>query len=416
MSLCRYLPVPSDRMSILWSLLSVEDAVVLEYGPSGTTRYSMILYGKLGIEQGGRMYCTDLNEDDIVMGEVAHLEDAIIEIDRCSDAKVIFVVASSLIAVIGTDIKGVCLEIQDKVKARLVAFDQGGLKGDYTVGLMETYKLLCKEFPKKNVEKQAKTYNIIGLSMGQYHAKSDLWEVGQLMQEAFGYTCNATLCCEVTTVDLENLPAAEVNIVLREEAVPAAKMLEKKHEMPYVKGSPYGYQGTLDWLEEVSKAINVEINPKMKARIQKKAKDLEERMEFILFMRTEVPTAVIMGDYDRILGISTFLKGMGFTIEHAICDHSLSLFNCEKIEEIKVLEREKDRLDILKACERRLIIADEISLDIANETNTKILVSAPFFKSPIASHFPIVGEKGTDALLEVIYEYIRLLRGPTGVH
>lgn len=36
MSLCRYLPVPSDRMGIIWSLLSVKDSIILEYGPAGT--------------------------------------------------------------------------------------------------------------------------------------------------------------------------------------------------------------------------------------------------------------------------------------------------------------------------------------------------------------------------------------------
>ena len=44
MSLVRYLPTPSDRMGILWSLLSVEGSVILEYGPAGTTHYSMSLF------------------------------------------------------------------------------------------------------------------------------------------------------------------------------------------------------------------------------------------------------------------------------------------------------------------------------------------------------------------------------------
>ena len=35
MSLCRYLPVPSDRMAVMWTLLTVGDAVVLEYGGGG---------------------------------------------------------------------------------------------------------------------------------------------------------------------------------------------------------------------------------------------------------------------------------------------------------------------------------------------------------------------------------------------
>lgn len=50
MSLCRYLPVPSDRMGIIWSLLSVNNSIVLEYGPAGTTHFSMGFYGALGVD------------------------------------------------------------------------------------------------------------------------------------------------------------------------------------------------------------------------------------------------------------------------------------------------------------------------------------------------------------------------------
>ena len=37
----RYLPTPSDRMGLLWTLLTIKDGVILELGPSGTTHYSM---------------------------------------------------------------------------------------------------------------------------------------------------------------------------------------------------------------------------------------------------------------------------------------------------------------------------------------------------------------------------------------
>ena len=69
MSLTRFLPVPSDRMGILWSLLNIEDSIVVEYGPAGTTHFSMSLFGELGIEQENRLFTTHMREDDVVMGE-----------------------------------------------------------------------------------------------------------------------------------------------------------------------------------------------------------------------------------------------------------------------------------------------------------------------------------------------------------
>ncbi len=50
MSLCRFYPAPSDRMAIIWSLMPIKDAVVLEYGPAGTTHFGGGLYGSLGLE------------------------------------------------------------------------------------------------------------------------------------------------------------------------------------------------------------------------------------------------------------------------------------------------------------------------------------------------------------------------------
>ena len=108
MSLCRYLPTPSDRMGILWSLLCIEGSVVLEYGPAGTTHYSVSLFGNLGVDQQNRLFTTHMSEDDVVMGDVSRLERALVEIDEGYAPRVIFVVASSVSAVIGTDLRGVC--------------------------------------------------------------------------------------------------------------------------------------------------------------------------------------------------------------------------------------------------------------------------------------------------------------------
>ena len=98
MSLTRFLPTPSDRMGILWSLLTIDNTVILEYGPAGTTHFSMGLFGELNINQENHLFTTHMSEDDVVMGDTKRLEEAIIEIDRNLNPKVIFIVASSVAA------------------------------------------------------------------------------------------------------------------------------------------------------------------------------------------------------------------------------------------------------------------------------------------------------------------------------
>ncbi len=74
MSLVRFLPTPSDRMGILWTLLNIEGSVIVEYGPAGTTHFSMGLFGDLGIEQENRLFTTHMREEDVIMGDTSRLE------------------------------------------------------------------------------------------------------------------------------------------------------------------------------------------------------------------------------------------------------------------------------------------------------------------------------------------------------
>ncbi len=131
MSLCRFYPQPSDRMAIIWSLMPIKNAVVLEYGPAGTTHFGGGLYSSFGLELRGHLFTTHICEDDVVMGDVSRLENAILEIDAAYHPEIIFVVAATVVAVIGTDIAGVCRYMQEQVNARLISFEEGGFRGDY---------------------------------------------------------------------------------------------------------------------------------------------------------------------------------------------------------------------------------------------------------------------------------------------
>ena len=89
MSLCRFYPAPSDRMAIIWSLMPVKNAVVLEYGPAGTTHFGGGLYSSFGIELGKTLYTTHISEDDVIMGDVSRLENAIREVDAAYNPEII---------------------------------------------------------------------------------------------------------------------------------------------------------------------------------------------------------------------------------------------------------------------------------------------------------------------------------------
>ena len=406
MSLVRFLPTPSDRMGIIWSLLAVQGAIVLEYGPAGTTHYSMGLYGGLGLRFQNRMFTTHMSEDDVVMGDVTRLEDAIVELDKSYAPKVIFVVASSVTAVIGTDIKGVCRYMQNEVKAKLVAFEQGGFRGDYSIGLAETYKLLVRNLPKKDVAQEAGVYNIIGASAWRYRMASDIWEVKSLLDEALELSCNACLCCDTSVEELEDMGLAQVNIVLGNEGLAAAKYLQEKFGTPYVYAVPYGYNGTLSFLAQVGEAVGREPDSMVLLRLQTKEKSLSRLSLFTMMGNNKPKKAVVKGDYDLVQGVSAFLEQGGITVLHKMCAHSLKAI-AEPAADVEAYAEESDWLQVIRGLHDTLILADDVALLQADADNMKVLISAPFMNSAVATHMPFMGEKGADFLLEQMQAYCR---------
>ena len=406
MSLVRFLPTPLDRMGIIWSLLAVQGAIVLEYGPAGTTHYSLGLYGGLGLRFQNRMFTTHMSEDDVVMGDVTRLEDAIVELDKNYAPKVIFVVASSVAAVIGTDIKGVCRYMQNEVKAKLIAFEQGGFRGDYSIGLAETYKLLVRNLPRKGVVQEKGVYNIIGASAWRYRMESDIWEIKNLLSEALDLSCNACLCCDTSVEELEDMGQAQVNIVLGNEGLAAAKYLEEKFGIPYVYAVPYGYSGTMSFLAQVGEAVGREPDSMLLLRLQTKEKSLSRLSLFTMMGNNKPRKAVVKGDYDLVQGVSAFLAQAGITVLHKMCAHSLKVIT-EPAADVEAYADEGEWLQVIRGLHDTLILADDVALLQADADNTKVLISAPFMNSAVATHLPFMGEKGADFLLEQMQAYCR---------
>ena len=404
MSLVRFLPTPSDRMGIIWSLLAVQGAIVLEYGPAGTTHYSMGLYGGLGLRFQNRLFTTHMSEDDVVMGDVTRLEEALVELDKNYAPKVIFVVASSVTAVIGTDIKGVCRYMQNEVKAKLVAFEQGGFRGDYSVGLAETYKLLVRNLPQKGVVQEKGLYNIIGASAWRYRMASDIWEVKSLLSEALGLSCNACLCCDTSVEELQAMGKAQVNIVLGNEGLAAAQYLEEKFGTPYVYAAPYGYSGTVRFLESVGEAIGEMPQPLVLMRLRMKEKGMSMLSMFAMMGGGKKKQAVVKGDYDLVQGVSAFLEQAGIRVVHKMCAHSLKAI-AEPAADVESYAEEGEWLQLIRGLHATLIFADDVALTQADASNMKVLISAPFMNGVVATHLPFMGEKGADFLLEQIQGY-----------
>lgn len=406
MSLCRFYPSPSDRMAIIWSLMPIRDAVVLEYGPAGTTHFGGGLYSSLGIDLNKSLFTTHISEDDVVMGDVSRLEQAILEIDAAYHPKIIFVVAAAVIAVIGTDIEGVCQYMQEKVQARLISFEEGGFRGDYTYGLKSVYRMLVREVVKKT-DKKEKTYNILGASAGSFRVRSDVWEIQNLMREAFGYECGYVMGLEGNVEDIESAGGAAINLVIRNEALEAAEQMKENCDVDYIYGAPYGYAGTLQWLEQIASVIGVSVNQELVARLKEKIRLITPMggPPMMALMQRIPAKATIQGDYDTLLGFRAALAELSVTAENLVCSHSIKgIANCDAA--VKYYAKEKERIALFRSIEEQWCLGSDEMERYCSEKDYFTTISAPFIsKRQVGTHLPFMGEKGMDYLRELKSEF-----------
>ncbi len=405
MALIRNFPVPSDRMAIISTLLNIEDALVLEYGPEGTTHFSMNFFNKLGQDYPNRLFATGVDDSDIIMGSTEHLERGILELDALYSPKAIFVLTSSVTSIIGTDIVGICDSLQSKVQSRLIPVNTSGLGADYSAGLRKIYLQLAELFVQHDIAKQSKRYNILGASLLHYRAESDICEIARLLREGFGYELLHCLAMNMTTEALAELGSAELNIVLTNEAVPCAEYLQSVTGTPFVYLPLYGYSQTTDFLKSVAAVINKSVKEAVLQRLEEKNRRLKMLLNSPLMNRTP-GTVFLKGDYDAVKGLGAFFKELRFNVAHSVCAHKITGTAAEGIEYFK---EEKEYLQLLKDIHHCLVLSDEDTMAKADATNLKICVSHPCFSHrTIASHLPFMGEWGADMLFEYIQQYVNM--------
>lgn len=405
-------PTPSDRMGTIWTLSTIEDAYIVEFGPAGTTHFAIEGLMQLNADHNAKVYTTHISETDISFGKHDRLVKAIIEIDSQYKPKYIFVMASSISAVIGTDIEAICFELQPKVKSKLIPITTGGFNGDHTTGIENTLNMLCKEVVKEAESKRAKTYNIIGNNADTYNFLSDVEEIKSILKEGFDFEVNTVFTAYTSIDDIESTTRGQINLVLRGEGIKAAISLLKEYGMDYYYGRPYGMEGTTAWIRELEKLLGVSANENY---INKKLAQLRRHVMSFKFMLREVKnkSAILVGDYDVVIGLAGLLEELGLNIESIIVKHKLSKEVKKLVPErwqniLKVNLSEREIEEYLKSTPSYLLLADGATLKLKNSSRLHLQIANPnFIKYNIYPYTPFVGYNGVLYLIQCLHELAR---------
>lgn len=253
MGLHRFKPLPSGRMGILWTLATIRNAALVEFGCMGHMLYSGVTLKRAGVYDACKLYSTHIDETDIALGGTERLTATISNVVKRDQPRVIFLLPSSIPEVIGTDLSALCAELQPEYPGvRLVPFGYGGFNITQHRGIEEALLLLAKALTIDVSRTPQPTFNIIGSCADLFRFQADAGELVRIMQGAFGIKPLCVMTSDTSVEDIESMGGAHINLVIRREGEPAAKYLNKRFGTPYLLGRPYGIDGTTQWLKEIA--------------------------------------------------------------------------------------------------------------------------------------------------------------------
>ncbi|NLW69945.1 MAG: nitrogen fixation protein NifE [Eubacteriaceae bacterium] len=259
MGLHRFKPMPSGRMGILWTVSSVSEAAVVEYGCMGHNLYSGYQLRQGGIYEGkgAPLYTTYIDETDIAMGDTARLPATIKQVIINDAPKVIFLQPSAVPEVVGTDMTAVANELREEFpEVILIPLGHGSFAISQHKGVEEALLTLVGTLPLDGVKTDPTYYNIIGSCADLFNYGADAREMIRMMRGAFNMEPLCVLSSDCSVTDIQNMGKAAINLVIRREGIPAAEKLKKRFGTPYVYGRPYGIASNGEWLRKIGEILS----------------------------------------------------------------------------------------------------------------------------------------------------------------
>lgn len=312
MGLYKTTPYLSGRMGTLWTLSTIKNSAVVEFGCMGHTVYARTFLSKMAA-QGSKLYSTHIRETDIAMGDTTRLNNAISEILQDKELETIFLLPSTVPEVIGVDLKAITKELSfDYPNVSFITFDTGSFNMNINEGIEKTLLHLAKTLSFESEKSENVSYNIIGSCADMYNFNADCIEFKRVLENSFDIEKNCIMTSNTSITELKNLSKAHINLVIREEGLKTAKFLEKKFGTPYIYSRPYGYKDTLAWLCEIKSILNIELNEKFISSEEQTYKELiapyKILMQRFLFAHGAKNKIIGIGHKDVINGITSLCK------------------------------------------------------------------------------------------------------------
>ncbi|WP_293837953.1 nitrogenase component 1 [uncultured Phascolarctobacterium sp.] len=206
----------------------IDDCLLVIVGTDECSYYTKNLtinerYGGIG----GRCVSVVLDSHDVTFGSTESMHKAFAEIVEEYQPKCVMLVTTCVIEVIGDDYDAIAEELTRKYQLPVMAVHTEHFKCEDHFPGFERALTACQRIMQP--QEGDGSVNVLGQRMGNF---ADT-ELHRLLAEA-GVKIGVQLPSGCTTEEIRRAPAAKVNIVVHDIALPLAQAMQEQYGIPYV--------------------------------------------------------------------------------------------------------------------------------------------------------------------------------------
>lgn len=249
-------------------LSTIKDTVTIVHGAIGCSAAELGYYYDNG--EKGIWYSTNLNERDTIMGGDEKLRKTVERVYKKHRPKVIFVVATPVVAINNDDINSVILELEEELEVKIISVYTDGFKSKVPLNGFDIVLHGLAKYVVKEAHEKADFINLISITENQ----KSIDEITRLLTKL---NLNVNVISRFSSIeDIEKAALAKASIAInQDEADIFLKGLKEKFGVPYVKALvPIGSNGVARWLTELGKLLGIE--DRTEALIQEEEKRVEK--------------------------------------------------------------------------------------------------------------------------------------------
>lgn len=261
------------------------------------------------------IFCSGLRQIDAVLGDDEKLIKKMEAAARDIQPDLMALVGSPVPMVIGADLEGIAVELEERTGIPSFGFDTTGT-AYYDRGAFRAAKALMDRYTAKQAAKEAaieRRVNILGALPMDFGKGEEIRDFKRFLAEN-GYETGLCLAMDYSLSDLKEAASAQVNLAVSRFGFLMAQYMEQRFRIPYLCGFPAGESGEKAWLEALERVRETKHSEILNAVEQK---DGTEDMS-ILIVGEQVMSNSLRYALFRDMGITRVTVGCLYGPEPAL--------------------------------------------------------------------------------------------------